>query len=66
MSLKVTITIDDSSQIILPLEVNQYLSLRKYDWLKVKLEPHAIVLVPPKALEEETIEDRSYSCRYTY
>lgn len=57
MSLKITITIDDTGQIILPLEVNQYLSLRSFDWLKVKLEPDAIVLVPPKALEEETIED---------
>jgi antitoxin component of MazEF toxin-antitoxin module len=56
MSINATITIDDNSQIILPLELNQYLNLISSEWLKVKIESDVIILIPPKALDEETIE----------
>jgi bifunctional DNA-binding transcriptional regulator/antitoxin component of YhaV-PrlF toxin-antitoxin module len=56
MSVNATITIDENGQIILPLELNQYLNLKSFEWLKVKIESDVIILVPPKALDEETIE----------
>lgn len=57
MAIQTTITIEENGRIIIPLEVNQYLQLKTYDWLKVQIEPHGIVIIPPKALDEEAIED---------
>jgi bifunctional DNA-binding transcriptional regulator/antitoxin component of YhaV-PrlF toxin-antitoxin module len=57
MAIQATIIVEESGRMIIPLELNQYLDLKNYDWLKVQIEARGIVIIPPKALDEEKIED---------
>lgn len=57
MTIKTTITIDENGQILLPLEVNQYLNVQNCDWLQVRIQSDGIVIIPPKELDEETIKE---------
>jgi bifunctional DNA-binding transcriptional regulator/antitoxin component of YhaV-PrlF toxin-antitoxin module len=57
MTVKTTITIDENGQILLPLEVNQYLNVQNYDWLQVRIQSDGIVIIPPQELDEEIVQE---------
>lgn len=50
--------VEDNGQILIPLEVNQYLNLEHNDWLKVSIESDYIVIIPPQnGLDEVLLEE---------
>ncbi|MEA1961637.1 MAG: AbrB/MazE/SpoVT family DNA-binding domain-containing protein [Bacillota bacterium] len=55
MNNKITATLDENGQISLPLEANHFLNLQSYDYLKVEIKSDSIILIPLKAIDEESI-----------
>lgn len=50
--------VDKDGQLVLPLEVCKKANLHNNDWLRVKIQPDCMLLIPSRVeIDEEIIED---------